>query len=143
MILVLGFLRIPEVSGRFFPESLWGMKIQQVQQECLKIERKMAGVKSALDHCQAESGHQLSLEGLGGIKRNCVAVERSLEFLEPRLLSLSLALKEGRFFIPAAGEPQLGDYRQQINAMQHRCGRYRQDLEQVLEKLHHLEAGKP
>ena len=52
LVLVEGLVRLPEVRGRLYPGFYWGLKLRLIQQESLKVERRLRYLGATLEELQ-------------------------------------------------------------------------------------------
>ncbi len=138
LVLVYGLFQIPEVRGRS-PESLWEIKITQLERECVTIGKRLTQANDYLDTLKDFPGKTRARSSwdnnLRLAQKNCLSVGSRVQYLDAKLAALRVAI-ENR--IPGAGPALTAELNQlldQIKAMELQSGQYRAGLESAQARL--------
>ncbi len=138
LLLVYGLFQIPEVRGRS-PESLWEIKVTQLQKESVTIGKRLTQANDFLDTLKDLPGKNQSWSSwdnnLRLAQKNSLSVGSRVKYLDAKLAALRAAM-ENR--IPGASPALTAKLHQlldQIKAMELQSAQYRAGLESAQARL--------
>lgn len=138
LVLVLGFLQIPEVGSRLFPNFLWQDFFYQLQKESRKVEWQLSRVNANIASLQ--NGGRANPLKMRQIKKDIVSITRSLRFMDARLASMTLDLKTKLLQAPLDQRSGLHACLAEIKTLQLGWGEYRHNLQEASQKVQYFQA---
>jgi len=136
LVLVLGFLRTPEVKTLLNPDFLWTDQLFRVQKEEEKADDKMKQLAAIL--ASLKPGERPGERQLGQLKKGLNSVTIYLHFMDAMLANLSSEIQAGLPQAAPARRAQLLAYLQEVKTFQLHCGEYHRRLQEVSQRVHHL-----
>ncbi len=138
LVLVYGLFQTPEVRGRS-PESLWKIKIQQLQRDCSVIENKLKNANNTLESINNLQGKTPSLRSwddkLRLVQKDCLSVAARVRYRDAKLAALQVAMENRISGDASALNAELKSLLDQIKELQLQGLQYSTGLDSVRKRL--------